>query len=78
MAVKEADEASDVSVEVLLICIHPLKTFCSQLSMQERLVKYSFNKLYTGKSMYIDDQWASGKETRKRKGGARKKTQDNT
>lgn len=46
--------------------------------MQERLAKYSFDKLYTGKSMYIDDQWASdesSKETKKRKRGAPKKSQ---
>ena len=48
------------------------------MCIQERLVKYSFDKLYTGKRMYVDDQWASGnngKETRRKKGGAPKKTQ---
>jgi len=45
--------------------------------MQERLAKYSFDKLYTGTSMYVNDEWASdasGKETKKRKQGAPKKT----
>ena len=44
--------------------------------MQEKLAKYSFDKLYTGKTMYVNDQWSStnsSKETRKRKGGAPKK-----
>ena len=70
---READTASQVSVEVLLMCLNS----CSiQLCMQERLAQYSFDKLYTGKSMYVDDQWASDKkERRKRKVGAPKKIQ---
>ena len=73
---KQADEASQVSVEVLLILRTFIETHATQLCLQERLAKYSFDKLYTGKSMYIDDQWASGKERKKRKIGAPKKTQD--
>lgn len=72
MAVKEAEEANEVSIEVLLT----LKIYYVPLCMQERLAKYSFSKLYTGKSMYYDDQWASGTGTRKRKRDAPKKTQD--
>ena len=51
------------------------------MCMQERLAEYSFDKLYTGKTMYIDDQWAStngSKETRRRKRGVPKKTQQLT
>lgn len=71
---KEADEATEVSVEVVLKYYILKHITYVQSRIQERLAKYSFDKLYTGKSMYIDDEWASdGKKVRKRKAGAPKK-----